>query len=67
MFSVWIKTGGVVLIIVIGCIMKKTGTLPESAAKVLAKVMMKVTLPCVFICNLNGLTITGDMSAALLF
>lgn len=67
MFSVWIKTGGVVLIIVIGYIMKKTGTLPESAAKVLAKVMMKVTLPCVFICNLNGLTISGDMTSALLF
>ena len=67
MFSVWIKTGGVVLIIAIGYIMKKTGSLPASAAKILTKIMVKITLPCVFICNLNGLTISGDMTAALLW
>ena len=33
MFSVWIKTGGVVLIIVIGYIMKKTGTLKEAKGR----------------------------------
>ena len=67
MLSVWVKTGGVVLIIAIGYIMKKTGSLPESAAKILTKIMVKVTLPCVFICNLNGLTISKDMTAALLW
>ena len=67
MLSVFLKTGGVVLIIAIGYVMKKTGSLPESAAKVLTKIMVKITLPCLFICNLNGLTISGDMKAALLW
>ena len=67
MLSVIVKTGGVVLIIAIGYAMKKTGSLPESAAQVLTRVMVKVTLPCLFISNMNGLTISGDMTAALLW
>ncbi|MBQ6196709.1 MAG: hypothetical protein IJK47_04675 [Lachnospiraceae bacterium] len=64
MLSVWIKTGGVALIIVIGYIMKKTGALPESAAQILTKIMFRVTLPCVFICNLNGMSISRDFMSA---
>ena len=67
MLSVWIKTAGIILAIAIGYVMKRTGSLPESSAKVLSKLTINVMLPCVFICNLNGLTFFFFFLAAVLW
>ena len=67
MLSVWIKTSGIILAIAIGYILKRTNSLPTSAAKVLSKISINVLLPCVVICNLNGLSISKDLWIALLW
>ena len=64
MISVWIKTAGIIFAIAIGYVIKKTGFLPENAAKILSKLMINVLLPFVYICNLNGNTLSGGMLSA---
>ena len=67
MLSVWIKTAGIVLVIVIGYIMKKSGAFPESTAKVLSRLSLTILLPFVYICNLNGIVINRELLSALLW
>ena len=67
MLDVWIKTAGIVLVIVIGYLMKKTGAFPETTAKTLSNLSLKVLLPFVYICNLNGITVDRELLSALLW
>ena len=67
MLSVWIKTAGIVLVIVIGYIMKKSGAFPESTAKILSRLSLTILLPFVYICNLNGIVINRELLSALLW
>ena len=67
MLTVLIKTAGIMLIIMIGYLMKKTGTFPASTAKVLSKVAIRILLPFVYICNLNGKILSGELVGALLW
>ena len=67
MLNVWIKTAGIILAIVIGYGLKKTGSFPQSAAKTLSRLSINVLLPFVVICNLNGLSISRDLWIALLW
>ena len=64
MISVWIKTAGIIFAIAIGYVIKRTGFLPENSAKILSKLMINVLLPFVYICNLNGNTLSGGMLSA---
>ncbi len=67
MFEVWIKTAGVIVIIAIGYLLKKTKFLPADSAKLLSRLSLNVMLPFVYISNLNGLTISKDLVNALLW
>ena len=64
MISVWIKTAGIIFAIAIGYVIKRTVFLPASSAKILSKLMINVLLPFVYICNLNGNTLSGGMLSA---
>ena len=65
MLTVWIKTAGIMLIIVIGYLMKRTGAFPASTAKVLSKLAIRILLPFVYVCNLNGKILSGELLGAL--
>ena len=67
MLTVLIKTAGIMLIIMIGYLMKRTGAFPASTAKVLSKVAIRILLPFVYICNLNGKVLSGELVGALLW
>lgn len=67
MQNVWIKTAGIILAIAIGYALKRTNSLPQSAARVLSKISINVLLPFVVIRNLNGLSISRDLWIALLW
>ena len=67
MLNIWIKTAGIIFVIVIGYLMKKTGAFPASTAKTLSKLSINILLPFVYICNLNGLTLNGGLLSALLW
>ena len=55
------------LIIVIGYLMKRTGAFPASTAKLLSKLAIRILLPFVYICNLNGKVLSGELAGALLW
>ena len=55
------------LIIMIGYLMKRTGAFPASTAKVLSKLAIRILLPFVYICNLNGKVLSGELVGALLW
>lgn len=65
MLTVLIKTAGIMLIIMIGYLMKRTGAFPASTAKVLSKLGIRILLPFVYICNLNGKALSGELLGAL--
>ena len=53
------------LTIAIGYSLKRSGLLTKQDARVLSKVMINVTLPCVIIRNLNGTVIVPELLAAI--
>lgn len=52
----------IILLIALGYILKRTGYVKGSEAKVLTTLVLNVTLPSVVIVNLNGVTLTPSLS-----
>ena len=61
MYDVFLKTIQMLLMIGVGYFAKKKGLIPENGARLLSKIMINITLPCVIIGNLNGLSISRDL------
>ena len=61
MYNVYFKTVQMLLMIGVGYAAKRRGLIPESGARLLSKIMINITLPCVIIGNLNGLKISSDL------
>lgn len=52
----------IILLIALGYVLKRTGYVKGSEAKVLTTLVLNVTLPSVVIVNLNGVTLTPSLS-----
>lgn len=66
MESVYSKTISMLLMIALGYVLKREKIVMASDARVLSKIIIHVTLPCVILTNLNGIEIRKDLINAIL-
>lgn len=66
MGEIYYKTLGMLLIIALGYLLKATKLLAPQDARVLSKIAINLTLPCVIISNLNGLEISWNFVGAII-
>lgn len=66
MNDVYYKTLILILTIALGCVLHHIGIFDKSDAQSISKIMMNITLPCVVVKNLNGITLSLDILAALI-
>lgn len=64
MSNVYYQTCILLLTICAGYLLRRWGILVREDARTISKLMMYVTLPCVVVKNLNGVTLTMDILAA---
>ena len=64
MRRVYYQTCILLITICAGCLLRRWGILEKDDARTISKLMMYVTLPCVVVKNLNGVTLTTDILAA---
>jgi len=65
MREVYLKTLGMLFMIAVGYLMKRTGWLSKQDARVLSKIVINITLPSVILKNLNGIIISRELLAAI--
>lgn len=66
MGSVYSKTVSMMLMIALGYLLKRGRVVTRSDSRVLSKIIIHVTLPCVILTNLNGIKIQKDLASAIL-
>ena len=64
--NVLVQTGSFLLIILLGFFMKRLHILARKDADVLGKIIMNLTMPCLFLSGANGIQRNGSF-ALLLF
>ena len=64
MGRVYYQTCILLITICAGCLLRRWGILEKDDARTISKLMMYVTLHCVVVKNLNGVTLTTDILAA---
>jgi len=66
MANIYLKTASMLFVIAVGFFIKKIKLVPASDARFLSKIIINVTLPCMIITNMNGMTISKDLIGALI-
>lgn len=64
MGTVYYKTMIMVITIFLGWLMRRLGILQRSDARVISKILMNITLPCIVVTNINGITLDMDILVA---
>lgn len=65
MSNIYIKTASMLLAIAMGFFIKKIKLISAADARILSKIIINLTLPCMIISNMNGMTISKDLLGAL--
>ena len=63
--NIYIKTASMLLAIAMGFFIKRIKLIPAADARVVSKIVINLTLPCMIISNMNGMTISKDLLGAL--
>jgi len=63
--NIYIKTASMLLAIAMGFFIKQIKLIPAADARVVSKIVINLTLPCMIISNMNGMTISKDLLGAL--